>query len=53
MVTLTAQVAEEAGLEVSHNLNTAELGAVPELEKKAAVEEDQLAQRLRALRPAT
>jgi len=50
---LMQQVAEEAGLEVSHELNKPELGAVPELEKKAAVEEDQLAQRLRALRPAT
>lgn len=53
---LMQQVADEAGLEMQHELGRDEASKLPELESKAkagAVEEDQLAQRLRALRPAT
>ena len=47
---LMNQVADEAGIEREHQLGTQE--AVPALETpKAAVEEDALATRLRALRP--
>lgn len=49
---LMAQVADEAGIEREHQLGQEE--KVPELEAppvKEAVEEDQLAKRLRALRP--
>jgi charged multivesicular body protein 1 len=51
------QVADEAGIEMQHELGQTELtGKVPELEAKTktadAADEDQLAQRLRALRPA-
>jgi len=54
---LMQQVADEAGVEMQHELGNTELhGKVPELEAKGkraeAAEEDQLAQRLRALRPA-
>ncbi|SCV72629.1 BQ2448_4166 [Microbotryum intermedium] len=52
---LMAQVADEAGLEVQHELGQSELGAkVPELSTPVATEqqEDALAARLRALRPA-
>jgi charged multivesicular body protein 1 len=51
---LMAQVADEAGLEVQHELSGGELkDKVPALEapKVAEKEEDALAQRLRALRP--
>ena len=51
---LMNQVADEAGLEREHDLASTQ--AVPELKEapvKEAVEEDQLAQRLRALRPQT
>jgi division protein CdvB (Snf7/Vps24/ESCRT-III family) len=49
------QVADEAGLELRQNLDSADATAVPELQKPVPkeVEEDALAQRLRALRPAT
>lgn len=55
---LMQQVADEAGLEVQHELGQADLGGkVPELTApKQTVDEQQedaLAQRLRALRPAT
>jgi charged multivesicular body protein 1 len=54
---LMAQVADEAGLEVQHELGKTELNKVPELATPAArvdeQQEDALAQRLRALRPAT
>ena len=56
LTTLTKQVADEAGLEMQHELGQAESSKLPDLESKAkagTVEEDQLAQRLRALRPAT
>ena len=54
---LMAQVADEAGLEVQHELGKGELeGKVPDLAPKESAgkerEEDLLAQRLRALRPA-
>lgn len=54
---LMQQVADEAGLEVQHELGSADTdGKVPELgNSKQAVDEEQenaLAQRLRALRPA-
>lgn len=53
---LMAQTADEAGLEVQHELGQGQLNKVPELGSQSAVkevEEDLLAQRLRALRPAT
>lgn len=53
---LMAQTADEAGLEIQHELGQADSGKVPELKevagKEREVEEDALAQRLRALRPA-
>ena len=47
--------ADEAGLEVQHELGRGEMDKVPELTQPAVKEkeEDLLAQRLRALRPAT
>ena len=54
---LMAQTADEAGLEIQHELGQADSGKVPELKepggKEREVEEDALAMRLRALRPAT
>lgn len=52
---LMAQVADEAGLEVQHELGQAEINKVPELSQPQVNEqqEDALAARLRALRPAT
>jgi division protein CdvB (Snf7/Vps24/ESCRT-III family) len=54
---LLLQVADEAGLELKQNLDSADTTAmpVPELKQtsKEAEEEDELAQRLKALRPAT
>lgn len=53
----TPQVADEAGIEVQHDLqeNSVSEGKVAELDKpsenKVSVEEDRLAERLRALRP--
>lgn len=51
---LMAQTADEAGLEVQHELAGGELNKVPELKAPQVMEkdEDTLAQRLRALRPA-
>lgn len=53
---LMAKTADEAGLEIQHELGRGELNQVPELTAPAAKEkdkeEDLLAQRLRALRPA-
>lgn len=50
---LMAQTADEAGLEIQHELGKEEMGKVPDLrETVGEVEEDKLAQRLRALRPA-
>lgn len=54
---LLAQVADEAGLEIQHELQGKNTDSVPVLEapKNTVTEEqeDALAQRLRALRPAT
>lgn len=56
---LMAQTVDEAGLEIQHELGQADSGKVPDLKEKEnggkerEVEEDALAQRLRALRPAT
>lgn len=54
---LMSQVADEAGLEIQHELQGKSTERVPELEApKSTVteeQEDALAQRLRALRPAT
>lgn len=52
---LMSQVADEAGLEVQHELGQSELNKVPELSTPVVNEqqEDALAARLRALRPAT
>ncbi|KAI5481130.1 hypothetical protein MNV49_005565 [Pseudohyphozyma bogoriensis] len=53
---LMQQVADEAGLEVQHELTKGETTKVPELSTPQPVNEDAedlLAQRLRALRPAT
>lgn len=52
---LMNQVADEAGLEIQHTLTKGELSQVPVLSEPAKDkerEEDLLAQRLRALRPA-
>lgn len=51
---LMAQVADEAGLEIQHELGKGELNVVPELTAPAVKEkeEDELAARLRRLRPA-
>lgn len=50
-----SQVADEAGIEVQHDLAEQGIssGAVPQLERpeRTNVEEDRLAERLRALRP--
>lgn len=50
---LMAQVADEAGLEVQHELGQGEMSKVPVLAapKVQEAEEDALAQRLRALAP--
>jgi charged multivesicular body protein 1 len=52
---LLRQTAEEANIELQHDLAEKSLTPVPELAAKEAVreEDDKLAQRLRALRPAT
>ena len=52
---LPAQVADEAGVEMKHELEKGETNKVPDLTEpaKRIDEEDALAQRLRALRPAT
>ncbi|KAK4699512.1 charged multivesicular body protein 1, partial [Phenoliferia sp. Uapishka_3] len=51
---LMQQVADEAGLEVQHELGKGEMDKLPELTSPQVKEkeEDLLAQRLRALRPA-
>lgn len=52
---LLRQTAEEANIELQHDLADKSLAAVPELSAKEAVKEEdaKLAERLRALRPAT
>lgn len=52
---LLRQTAEEANIELQQDLADKSLTAVPELSAKETVkeEDDKLAQRLRALRPAT
>ncbi|KIP10658.1 hypothetical protein PHLGIDRAFT_18227 [Phlebiopsis gigantea 11061_1 CR5-6] len=52
---LMKQTAEEANIELQHDLASKELTSVPDIAQKEAVgeEDDKLAARLRALRPAT
>jgi charged multivesicular body protein 1 len=54
---LMSQVADENGIELDHALGDASVARVPDLASKAKVQEpeedDRLAERLRALRPAT
>jgi charged multivesicular body protein 1 len=49
------QTAEEANIEMQHDLASKDLAAVPDLSLKEKIkdEDDKLADRLRALRPAT
>jgi len=51
---LLRQTAEEANIELQHDLANKDLTSVPDLSPKAKVqdEDDKLADRLRALRPA-
>ncbi|KAI0700742.1 Snf7 family [Cytidiella melzeri] len=53
--TLMKQAAEEANIELQHDLSSKDLAGVPDLAQKEVVreEDDMLAARLRALRPAT
>ena len=52
---LMRQTAEEASIEMQHDLASKDLAAVPDLnlKEKTKDEDDKLADRLRALRPAT
>jgi charged multivesicular body protein 1 len=52
---LMRQTAEEANIELEHDLASKDLAAVPSLAPKETVreEDDKLAERLRALRPAS
>lgn len=52
---LMRQTAEEANIEMQHDLASKDLAAVPDLTLKEKIkdEDDKLADRLRALRPAT
>ncbi|KAJ8515349.1 hypothetical protein ONZ45_g7237 [Pleurotus djamor] len=53
---LMRQTAEEANIELQHDLQSKDLAAVPDLaapKEKVGEEDDKLAERLRALRPAT
>lgn len=52
---LLRQTAEEANIELQHDLADTSLTSVPDLNAKETIkqEDDKLAQRLRALRPAT
>jgi charged multivesicular body protein 1 len=52
---LMRQTAEEANIEMQHDLAFKDLAAVPDLSSKEKIkdEDDKLADRLRALRPAT
>lgn len=52
---LMRQTAEEANIELQHDLASKDLASVPDLSQKEAVreEDDMLAARLRALRPAS
>ncbi len=52
---LLRQTAEEANIELQHDLQARDLEAVPDLAVKDKIgqEDDKLAERLRALRPAT
>ena len=53
--TLMKQAAEEANIELQHDLASKDATAVPDLARKETIgeEDDKLAARLRALRPAT
>ena len=52
---LMKQTAEEANIELQHDLASKDLASVPDITQKETVgeEDDKLAARLRALRPAT
>jgi charged multivesicular body protein 1 len=51
---LLKQTAEEANIELQHDLGARDLEAISDTPEKSIMEEDaQLAERLRALRPAT
>ena len=52
---LMKQTAEEANIELQHDLASKDLAGVPDLTQKETIgeEDDKLAARLRALRPAT
>ncbi|KAF8915798.1 hypothetical protein CPB85DRAFT_1291839 [Mucidula mucida] len=52
---LMRQTAEEANIELQHDLSSKDLDSVPDLapREKVREEDDKLAERLRALRPAT
>lgn len=52
---LMKQTAEEANIELQHDLASRDLASVPDIVQKEVVgeEDDKLAARLRALRPAT
>lgn len=52
---LLRQTAEEANIELQHDLSSKAINVVPELSprEKIGEEDDKLAERLRALRPAT
>lgn len=52
---LMKQTAEEANIELEHDLASKEVSKLPEIAQKEPVreEDDRLAERLRALRPAT
>ena len=52
---LLRQTAEEANIELQHDLSSKDINTVPDLSprEKIGEEDDKLAERLRALRPAT
>jgi charged multivesicular body protein 1 len=52
---LLRQTAEEANIELEHDLSSKDINAVPDLSPREKIreEDDKLAERLRALRPAT
>lgn len=52
---LMKQTAEEANIELQHDLATKEVASIPDVSPKETIreEDDMLAARLRALRPAT
>lgn len=52
---LLKQTAEEANIELQHDLSSKDMSSVPDIAPKETIgeEDDRLAARLRALRPAT